>query len=219
MLDFLQSGGPMMWVIFGTSIIAMIIFLERLLNLHRIQINPDDFLKGIYNVLRRRNIVEAVSICEETSGPVAQIVRAAVLHHDEGPAAIQRAVEETGRGEIPRLERNLPLLATLAQITPLMGLLGTVLGMIEALMVIQSKSPLVQSGDLSGPMWQALSTTAAGLAVAIPAYVGYNFLVGRVESIVLDMERTASEIISFLNTNMESVEPPVINEPEQATSV
>ena len=93
--------------------------------------------------------------------------------------------------------------ATIAHITPLMGLLGTVLGMMQILITMQAKAPLVHSGDLSAGMWQALLTTAAGLAVSIPAYAAYNFLVGRVESIVLDMERAAGEIVQILSSTNE----------------
>lgn len=200
MLELMNRGGPMMWLILAGSLIAATIFLKKLFDLHRAQIRWQDFLKGIYNILERQNVVEAVSICEETPGPVAGIVRAAILHHDEGRDSIRRAVEETGLAEIPRLERNLGMLATLAQITPMMGLMGTVLGMMQVMIVIQQKAPLVHAGDLMGGLWQALIATAAGLAVGIPAYAGYNFLVGRVESIVLDMENAAAEILAFLTT-------------------
>ncbi len=198
MIHLIQKGGPMMWLILAVSIVAAVLFLKKLFDLHRAQIKWSDFLKGIYNILGRRNVVEAVSICEETPGPVASIVRAAILHHDEDKESIQQSIEEAGLAEIPRLERNLTMLATLAQITPMMGLLGTVLGMMQALLVVQEKSPLVHSGDLMGGLWQALISTAAGLAVAIPIYAGYNLLVGRVESIVLDMERASVEILAFL---------------------
>ena len=198
MIQLIQKGGPMMWLILAVSIVAVVLFLKKLFDLHRAQIKWVDFLKGIYNILGRRNVVEAVSICEETPGPVASIVRAAVLHHDEDKESIQRAIEEAGLAEIPRLERNLTMLATLAQITPMMGLLGTVLGMMQVLLAVQEKSPLVHSGDLMGGLWQALISTAASLAVAIPIYAGYNLLVGRVESIVLDMERASVEILAFL---------------------
>lgn len=198
MIQLIQKGGPMMWLILAISIVAAVLFLKKLFDLHRAQIKWVDFLKGIYNILARRNVVEAVSICEETPGPVASIVRAAVLHHDEDKESIQRAIEEAGLAEIPRLERNLTMLATLAQITPMMGLLGTVLGMMKVLLAVQEKSPLVQSGDLMGGLWQALISTAASLAVAIPIYAGYNLLVGRVESIVLDMERASVDILAFL---------------------
>lgn len=198
MFELIQSGGPVMWLIAACSVIAALIFLERLLHLHRAQINAGDFLKGICNVLRRRNVVEAVSICEETPGPVAYIVRAAVLQYDESRETIAQAIKEAGLAEVPRLERNLNMLLTLAQISPLIGLLGTVLGMMHSLQFIQQEAPLVHSGDLGAGLWQALITTAAGLAVAIPTYAAYNFLVGRVEAIVLDMERASAEILAFL---------------------
>ena len=199
MFTLIQKGGPMMWLILAGSIVAAVVFLKKLFDLHRAQIKWMDFLKGIYNILARRNVVEAVSICEETPGPVASIVRAAILHHDEDKESIQRAIEEAGLAEIPRLERNLTMLATLAQVMPMMGLLGTVLGMMRVLLTFQEKSPLVHSGDLMGGMWQALISTAASLAVAIPIYAGYNLLVSRVESIVLDMERASVEILAFLS--------------------
>ena len=198
MIQLIQKGGPVMWLILAVGIVAAVLFLKKLFDLHRAQIKWVDFLKGIYNILGRRNVVEAVSICEETHGHEASIVRAADLHHDEDSESIQRAIEEAGLAEIPRLERTLTMLATLAQITPMIGLLGTVLGMMQVLLMVQEKSPLVHSGDLMGGLWQALITTAASLAVAIPIYAGYNLLVGRVESIVLDMERASVDILAFL---------------------
>lgn len=197
MMDIIFRGGLVMWVITGAAFLASVIFLERLFHLHRAQINSADFLEGIYNVLRRRNVVEAVSICEETPGPVAHIMRAAILQGDEDREQIQQAIEAAGLAELPRLEKNLGLLATIAQVTPLLGLLGTVLGMMESFGAMQDKAPLVYAGDLAGGMWQALLTTAAGLAVAIPVYAGYNLLVERVRRIVLDMERSSVQILDF----------------------
>lgn len=198
MLEIMQNGGPIMWLILSCSVLVAILFLERLFHLHRAQIGSRDFLEGIFNIMRRGNVVEAVSICEETPGPEAHVIRAAILRHDEGEDMIRKAIREAGAAEIPRLERNLNLLATLAQVTPLLGLLGTVLGMVQTLMLIEQRAPLVHAGDLAGGLWQALLSTAFGLAVAIPAYAGHNFLVGRVESIVQDMERTSAEILLFL---------------------
>lgn len=187
-----------MWLLVLCSILAGVVFLERLLHLHRAQIPYSDFLKGIYTIVGRDNVVEAVSICEETPGPVAHVVRAAVLHHDAPREIIVESMHQAGLDEIPRLERNLNLLLTLAQIAPLIGLLGTVVGMIQIMVAVDTQSPLVHAGELGQGMWQALLSTAAGLAIAIPSYAAYNFLVGRVESIVLDIERGAAEILNFL---------------------
>ncbi len=203
MFELMQKGGPIMWIIMAASVTAMAVFLERLFHLHRAQINSDDFMEGIYNVLKRRNVVEAVSICEETPGPVAHIVRAAILKQDNRPDELQRTIQEAGLSEVPRLERNLPVLATIAQIAPLVGLLGTILGMINIFIVFQENAPLIHAGDVAGGMWEALISTGAGLAVAIPVYVAYNFLVSRVESIMLDMERAAVDIFGFLTRQSE----------------
>jgi biopolymer transport protein ExbB len=203
MWQLIHKGGPMMWLILVCSVLAAAIFFKKLFDLHRAQIKWDGFLKGLYNILNKKNIVEAVSICDETPGPVASIVRAAILHHDEEADSIRRAIDDAGLSEIPRLERHLGLLATLAQIAPLLGLLGTVLGLMQVMLAIQQKAPLVQAGDLMGGVWQALISTAAGLAVAIPAYAGYNLLIGRVESIVLDMEKAAAEVLAYLTGHHE----------------
>ena len=199
MFELIQKGGPVMWLLVVCCLIGVIVFLERLLQLHRSQIKADDFLKGIFNILQKKNVVEAVSICEETPGPVPQLIKAAVLHHDEDLDDVRRAVEEAGLVEIPRLERSIGLLATLAQITPLLGLLGTVLGMMQILMTIQAKAPLVHAGDVMAGLWQALICTAGGLIVAVFAYAGHNLLVSRVETIIMDMEKTTMSILTFLS--------------------
>ncbi len=198
MLELMDKGGPVMWLLLVGSLAATVIFFERLFNLHRAQIRADDFLRGLYNVLRQHNFVEAVSICDETPGPVAHLVRSAILHHDESPESIRRALDETGLVEIPRLERHLGLLATLSKLAPMTGLLGTVLGLMKVLAALQQQAPLVHAGDLSAGLWQALICTAAGLLAGILSYGAYNFLVTRVESLVLDMEKTSGDILTFL---------------------
>ncbi len=188
----------MMVLIGATSVVGMAVFLERLFHLHRAQIHARDFLEGIFTVLRSGNLAEAVSLCDEAPGPVARIVRAALLHYDDDPADLRRAIEEAGLAEIPRLEHRVPLVRTVAHAAPAMGLLGTVLGMARLLLVLQQQGPLVHAGDLAGGLRQALVTTAAGLAVAIAARVGYDLLVARVEAILLDMERASGEIAGYL---------------------
>lgn len=199
MMDWLHRGGPVMWVLAVISVVAMVIFLKRLFDLHRAQIKTADFLSGIFTVISRGNVVEAVSLCEETPGPVAQIVRAAILERKNGRERIQQVMGEVGLAEIPRLEKNLVMLLTLAQLAPMCGLLGTVLGMMKMFAAIQEKAPLVHAGDLGAGMWQALICTAASLVIAIPAYAGYNLLVGRVEAILLDMERAFAEVLVYFS--------------------
>ena len=200
MKDLIVNGGPIMWLIGVCSVFALGIFLDRWFHLHRAHLRSgSDFLKGIFNNLQRGNVVEAVSLCEETPGPVAQIVRAGILEHKQGPERVCRVMEEVGLIEITRLEKSLGLLLSLAQTLPLLGLLGTVLGMMQVFHALQQKAPLVLAADLGGGMWQAMLTTAAGLTAAIPAFVAYNYLVFMVEKVVVDMERSVSELNLFLN--------------------
>lgn len=198
MIDVILNGGPIVVLLLLCAIFSLLIFLERLFNLHRAQIAADDFLKGVYTILNHGNPVEAVAICEEAPGPVARLALAAVLHHDDTLENIDRAIEDAGLEEIPRMERGLGWLATVARITPLIGFLGTVLGFMNMLSVAEQKAPLVQSGDVFGGMWEALYATALSLIIAILVYAGYNLLVSRVESILLDMERSASSLSNFM---------------------
>lgn len=201
MTDLILNGGPVVWALAAISVMALSLFLQKLLELHRAQIHTGDFLVGLYNVLRRGNTVEAVSNCEDTPGPVAQLVRAALLKAEDPPEEIAKAVQQAGISEIPRLEHRLNLLATLGKIAPMLGLLGTVLSMMDALLVMKMQSPLGHMDDLSGHLWRAMLTTAMGLSISIPIYAGYNLLVSRIESLVLDMEFAASDIVSFLHAN------------------
>lgn len=188
----------MIWVILLVSAIAVAVFIERVLHFHRAQINSMEFLNGVRNVLKRDNVVEALSICEATPGPVARLVKAAIINRDKGRDGVREALEEAGLVEVPPLEAKLNLLATIAQISPLLGLLGTVLGFIEVFTVLQTRTALPTIQDMAGGVWQALICTAAGLAVAIPCYAAYNYLVSRVNAIVLDMEKAATEITNIL---------------------
>ena len=200
MYTLIQEGGLVMWIILAGGGIALFVFLERFFHVHRAKIKTDDFLKGICNILRHGNINEAISICDDTPGPAACIVRNAILHSDQSREVIAQTIDAVALTEIARMERRFGVLATIAQIAPLMGVLGTVLGMIQTLLVIQQKAPLVQIGDLAGGIWQALLTTAAGLVVAMFSYIGYNLLVSKVDVIALDMEWAAGEICAFFSS-------------------
>jgi biopolymer transport protein ExbB len=200
MSSFLALGGLMIWVIVATSAVALAVFFERLLQYHRDQIDSTQFLNGVRNVLKRENIVEALAICDATPGPVPRLVKTAILNREKGREAVRESLEEAGAWEVPRLEAKLNLLATVAQIAPLLGLLGTVLGFIEVFRVVQDEGLNAHVWELAKGIWQALICTAAGLAVSIPSYAGYNYLVGRVNAIVLDMEQVSSEILNIVSS-------------------
>jgi biopolymer transport protein ExbB len=198
MPTLLTQGGPVIWLILLAAAIALATFVERVLYCHRSQINSAEFLNGVRTVLKRDNVVEAISICDATPGPVSHLVKTAIVNRDQGRERLREALEEAGLAEVPRLEQRLNLLATISQLAPLLGLLGTVLGFIKVFMKLQEAGPYAHVGDLSLGVWQALICMATGLAVAIPAYAGYNYLVSRVNAIVLDMERAATEIVNIV---------------------
>jgi len=197
--ELLKNGGPTMWVLVLTSSVALVVFVQRLLHYHREQINSTEFLIGVRNVLKRDNVVEAISICDATPGPVARMVKIAILSRDRGREGIREALEEAGLMEVPRLEERLNVLATVAQIAPLLGLFGTCLGFIKIFGELERSGQFAAIENLAGGIWQALVCTATGLVVAIFAYAGYNYLVGRVNSIVLDMEKSSAEILNLVS--------------------
>jgi biopolymer transport protein ExbB len=198
---FLQAGGPVIWLILIAGATAFVVFVERALLCHRSQINSTEFLNGVRTVLKRDNVVEAISICDATPGPVARIVKTAILNHDKGRERVREAVEEAGLVEVPQLEERLNLLATIAQIAPLLGLLGTILGFINIFGQISHSDSYASIRELSGGIWEALICAAAGIAVAIPTHAGYNYLVSRINKIVLDMERAAGEVVNIVTEN------------------
>ncbi|TMQ01016.1 MAG: MotA/TolQ/ExbB proton channel family protein [Verrucomicrobia bacterium] len=195
----LDDGGPMAWLLMMMGAVVIVVFIERLLHYHRAQINSTEFLSGVRNVLKRENVVEALSICDATPGPVARLVKTAILNRDRGREGVRDALEEAGLLEVPRLEDKLNLLATIAQIAPLMGLLGTVMGFMRMFLQLQREGTFATPDRLAGGIWGALISMAAGLAVAIPTYAGYNYLVNRVNSIVLDMEKASTEILNIVS--------------------
>ena len=196
--NLLAHGGLMLWVILFLGAVGIVVFIERFLHCHRAQINSTEFLNGVRTVLKRDNVVEAISICDATPGPVARLVKTAILCRDQGRDRVRETVEAAGHTEVPRLEERLDFLATVTRLAPLLGLLGTVLGFMEVFKGIEAAGLNAHVGQLSAGIKQALTCTAAGLAVAIPLHAGHNYLVNRVNSIVREMERVAVDIVNIV---------------------
>lgn len=191
----------MLWVLAGLAVLGLMLFIERSLYLHRGQIRAKSFIDGIKNILAKRRLVEALTLCEETPGPVAAVVKAALLHADDTADAMRLHVQEAAVVELPALERRLGSIAAIAQVAPLVGLLGTVLGMITTFMAFEKGGNYALPAGLSAGMWQALLATAGSLALAIPTHLAYHFLRGRVRAIVRDIEWSANEIMKYLLTD------------------
>jgi biopolymer transport protein ExbB len=199
----------MMYLIMLSSVLAFSVVLERVYSLNKAKIDANKFMNEITAVLKRNKVIEAIEMCNATPGPIAHIVKAGILKHDRSRPEIKEAVEEAAGLEIPRLEKHLSVLATIAHITPLLGLLGTVTGMIKSFQSIQQKALAmtpVNPGDLAGGIWEALLATVAGLAVAIPAYVAYNYLTSQVDGVVYDMETSATDLVNLLSSRRDTYE-------------
>jgi len=197
-MQWLAQGGFLMYVILGCSILGLGIFLEKVFHLHRAAIEPGPFLREIRGLVQAGDISAARSLCGRTPGPVAHIVQAGLARAGYPRAEIKEAIQDAGLREVSRLESRMGVLATVAHISPLLGLLGTVLGMIRSFQAIERLQGAVNPSDLAGGIWEALLTTAFGLIVALGAFVGYNYLVSRVGRIVMEMETSAVELADLL---------------------
>lgn len=208
-----------MWLILFCSVLALAVIAERMLYFHRATIRVGEFLRGLANLIRRRDYAGALHECAGTPGPVARVLHAALVHHETPRHELKEIVQEAGQLEVPGLEANLMLLSTIAFVAPLIGLLGTVTGMIEAFVSLSSHSGLATSAEISGGIYQSLLTTAAGLAVAIPAFVAYSYLSSRVNALIHDMERGGIEIVNLITEVKREAVTAGANPPQQASPV
>lgn len=197
-LSLFREGGLMMWPIMILAVVGLLIFVERVLYLHKGQIRTDTFITGIKNLLEKDRVVEALTVCEETPGPVAAIIKAAILNRDKGHEQIRGAIQGAAIIQIPALERRVGSMAAIARVAPLLGLLGTVLGMVDALFGIHAGGAYANMGTVSGGFASALITTAFGIAIAAMAQLAFHFLNGRVKALVSDMEYAGHEITQTL---------------------
>ena len=196
------SGGPVFWILLVLVIVELVTYFERLVELRRAQLDCQDFIKGIVNVLDSGSREEALAICEETTAPVASVVATAIRQSESSARVLRDAVDAQGRSEIGRLDRRLAVLAIIVQIAPLLGLLGTVIGLIRTVMTLNAGAIVSRAELMSGAM-EALVTAALGLAVAIPGAVMYSSLRVRLERIVVDMESAASQILGYISAGRE----------------
>jgi biopolymer transport protein ExbB len=199
--NVIKSGGPLMIPILLCSVFALGIFIEKLIYFATIKTNPITLKKTVFNKVRGNRVKEAVEICDTYKSPIAKILKAGILKFGGSREEIKESMEDVSLFEIPKLEKRLNALATIAHISPLLGLLGTVTGMTASFHTIQvrasSMNP-VTPGDLAGGIGEALLTTVAGLMVAIPTFVAYNYCVHRINQFILEMERGATELVNLL---------------------
>lgn len=198
MLEFLQKGGPLMWLLALCSVVAVAVFLERLFYLHRCTVRVGEILGGLSNLLALGNVAEAAQECASTPGPAARVMRAVLLKHDLPRPELREIAQDAGQLEVPRLERNLGVLVTITYLAPLIGLLGTVIGLIQAFMAVGTAGGYATTAEIGSGVYQSLLTTAAGLALCIPTLLAYQVLSARVNELLHDMERAGIEIVNLL---------------------
>ena len=195
--NFISQGGPVMYPLLFISLLGFLLFVERSLFLHKGQIGTQDFLSGIKNLVRKKRLVEALTLCEDTPGPMARIMKSALLNYGESRETIRSAIQSAAIVEIPTLERRIGTIAALAKVAPLLGFLGTLIAAFQALYSLESFNG--DSGVLSRLLAEALITSASGLAISVMAMLAYHFLSGRVRALVHDFEWVGHDIHEFLS--------------------
>jgi biopolymer transport protein ExbB len=213
MLEIVQAGGWLMLPIIACSVIAAAIILERLWTLQQKRVIPVDLSRQVWGWVKSDQLNPKHIASIHQSSPLGQILAAGLNNRGRDRDTMKEAIEDTGRHVVHQLERYLNTLGTIAAISPLLGLLGTVIGMVQVFAAITTHgvgNPAVLADGIS----QALITTAAGLSVAIPALIGYRYLRGRVDALVVEMEKEALQFIEALthHRQLESLE----NEPASA---
>jgi len=192
------AGGPVVWILLAMALVAVVTYFGRLLDLRRAQVDYQDFIKGVVNVLESGSDDEALSICEDLAAPVAQVVATAIRHRGGTARALHDAVDAQGRAEVGRLNRRLAVLAIIGQTAPFLGLLGTLIGFIRTVQLVNSQAVVSRADLLNGSM-ESLVAAAVGLGVAIPVMVMYASLRVRLDRIAVELEAAASLIVGFLS--------------------
>lgn len=205
--SLIKAGGPIMAPILLCSVIALAIVIEKLIYFAMIKNNVTVFKEHIFEAVKNNRIKDALHDCDQDRSPTAKVLRAGIIKFGTSREEMKESMEDASLYIIPKLESRLSALATIAHITPLLGLLGTVTGMTTSFHTIQVRAASlnpVTPGDLAGGIGEALLTTVAGLMIALPAYVAYNYFVNRINYFVLDMERAASELVNLSMANRQS---------------
>ncbi len=197
-LDLIFAGGFMMIPLFLLSIVAVYIFIERVLTIRKAARTPNQFIEKIRSLVLAGDINGAKLLCAQTDSPIAKMIEKGISRIGSPLKNIEVSIENVGRIEIYKLEKGLSLMATISGAAPMLGFLGTVTGMIQAFIAIAQEEGSVSPKLLSGGIYEAMVTTAAGLAIGIVAYLGYNYLISQVQKVIHKMEYSSIDFIDLL---------------------
>ncbi len=196
--ELIMKGGIFMIPLIFLSILAVYLIVERILTLRKADRDPGGFLEELHNYVSQGDIAAAKSLCKQYDTPFARMLQKGIVKLGKPLPIIEASIENVGRIEIFKLERNLNSLATISGAAPMIGFLGTVSGMVQAFIAIAQQEGTISPKVLSSGIYEAMITTVAGLIVGIIAYIGYNYLTGKVQKIVHQMEYTSIEFMEFL---------------------
>lgn len=201
LLSVIRQGGVLMLPIIACSMVLLVFVMERLLYLRRSRVIPRPFIRGVIEQLEQQQLGrdEAIALCEENGSPIAQLFTAALKKYGRSAVEVEQAVLDAGERVTSQLRKYLRLFNAISNLTPLLGLLGTVLGMIDAFNTIASADAMGRPELLAGGIGTALITTAAGLVVAIPAYAAYAFFLGRTDKLILEMDAYAQNVVELIS--------------------
>lgn len=197
-MELIEKGGVIMIVIIGLSIVAVVVIIERLLYFRRTRVDEEKLLDRLKTRLQESHFDEALAICEANPSPIASLVRVGIEHRHQSNRVVREIIMDAANVEIPKQERFLSALGTIANVTPLLGLLGTVTGNIRAFGVLGEFGSVADSSLLALGISEALLTTAAGLIIAIPVVMFYNYLVSKANHTIVRLENRVSELVLLL---------------------
>ena len=198
MFDLLNKGGIIMYFIILLSLVAVVIIIERLIFFRRIRTDEEKMLGRLKSTLEKGHFDEAIAICESNPSPITNLMKVGIEYKEHPAHVIKEVILDAANLEVPKLERFLSSLGTIAHVAPLLGLLGTVTGNIRAFGVLGGFGAVGDPGLLAKGISEALLTTAAGIIVSIPAIVFYNYLVSKVNHIIIRLENRVNELVIFL---------------------
>ncbi|MBP3331286.1 MAG: MotA/TolQ/ExbB proton channel family protein [Tidjanibacter sp.] len=197
--ELFMAGGWLMWPLLALGGVAIFIFVERFMAIRKASNMNIHFMHRVRDFIYEGKINSAVNLCRSTDSPIARMVEKGIERIGRPMSDVQTAIENVANLEVSKLENGLPFLATIAGGAPMLGFLGTVMGMVQAFMDMSMAGGTVDMGMLAGGMYVAMITTVGGLLVGIPAYFGYNFLVARIERVVFQMEANSIAFMDILN--------------------
>ncbi len=197
-MGLIEQGGPLVWVLLGLGFVGAVCVVERMFYFHRARINVGDLLVGLSHHVRRRAFAEALHEAARAPGPVARVAHAALLRYYLGRRDLRDVVREAGQLEVPRIEKNIRVILATAMLAPLVGMLGTLVGMLEAFQRVSELGGFTGPAELSGGVFTALITSVIGLTVAVPLYLFYLYFVARAKRLVHRLERAGIEMVHLI---------------------